>query len=84
METADSEADSRRLVRDLPARRRSSSATAARVLRCERAKTDPRFPRYPPLPVRACIGYDEKCMHTHPARAAEARRSLDDICRPQR
>jgi hypothetical protein len=27
---------------------------------CERSKTDPRFPRYPRLPVVACIGYDEK------------------------
>ena len=27
---------------------------------CERSKIDPRFPRYPPLPVAACIGYDEK------------------------
>jgi hypothetical protein len=27
---------------------------------CERAKTDARFPRYPRLPVVACIGYDEK------------------------
>jgi len=27
--------------------------------RCGRADTDPRFPRYPALPVRACIGYEE-------------------------
>jgi hypothetical protein len=27
---------------------------------CERSKTDARFPRYPRLPVVACIGYDEK------------------------
>ncbi len=26
--------------------------------RCGRADTDPRFPRYPALPVRACIGYE--------------------------
>jgi hypothetical protein len=24
---------------------------------CERSKTDPRFPRYPPLPVVTCAGY---------------------------
>jgi hypothetical protein len=27
-------------------------------LRCGLADEDPRFPRYPPLPVRACEGYD--------------------------
>jgi len=27
--------------------------------RCGRADTDPRFPRYPPLPVRQCVGYEE-------------------------
>jgi hypothetical protein len=26
--------------------------------RCGRADTDPRFPRYPALPVRACPGYE--------------------------
>lgn len=26
--------------------------------RCLRADTDPRFTRYPPLPVRACPGYE--------------------------
>jgi hypothetical protein len=25
---------------------------------CERSKTDPRFPRYPHLPVVACAGYE--------------------------
>jgi hypothetical protein len=24
---------------------------------CERSFTDPRFPRYPPLPVAVCAGY---------------------------
>ena len=28
--------------------------------RCGRAETDPRFPRYPALPVRACAGYEER------------------------
>jgi len=26
-------------------------------VRCGLAETDPAFPRYPPLPVRACPGY---------------------------
>jgi hypothetical protein len=35
--------------------------------RCERSKTDPRFPRYPRLPVVVCIGYDEKaCTGSNP------------------
>jgi hypothetical protein len=34
---------------------------------CERSTTDPRFPRYPRLPVVACIGYDEKtCTPSSP------------------
>jgi hypothetical protein len=34
---------------------------------CQRAKTDPRFPRYPRLPVVACFGYDEKlCTPSSP------------------
>lgn len=28
-------------------------------VRCGLAATDPRFPRYPPLPVVACAGYCE-------------------------
>jgi len=27
---------------------------------CELHKTDPRFPKYPRLPVRECSGYDRK------------------------
>ena len=26
---------------------------------CERARNDDAFPAYPPLPVRACAGYEE-------------------------
>jgi hypothetical protein len=26
---------------------------------CERSRTDPRFPRYPRLPVTRCEGYEE-------------------------
>jgi len=25
---------------------------------CELSKTDPRFPKYPRLPVLACVGYE--------------------------
>ena len=31
----------------------------SRFYRCGRADTDPRFPRYPALPVRQCVGYEE-------------------------
>ena len=27
---------------------------------CGRSKTDPRFPRYPALPVVRCVGYEVK------------------------
>ena len=27
--------------------------------RCRRAETDARFPRYPPLPVLRCAGYEK-------------------------
>src|SRR4029079_15110831 len=37
-------------------------------VRCELSRTDPRFPRYPRLPVVSCVGYD-RSMHTiQPAR----------------
>ena len=35
------------------------SDRGSRFYLCERAKTDPRFRRYPALPVVSCIGYDE-------------------------
>jgi len=28
--------------------------------RCELSKTDPRFPKYPPLPVLRCDGYEKQ------------------------
>ena len=28
--------------------------------RCERSKTDPRFPKYPRVPVRECPGYERR------------------------
>ncbi|HJQ84867.1 MAG TPA: hypothetical protein VKA21_12370 [Candidatus Binatia bacterium] len=35
-----------------------STARGSRFWRCKRAETDARFPRYPPLPVRACPGWE--------------------------
>jgi hypothetical protein len=34
------------------------SDRGSRFYFCERSKTDPRFPKYPPLPVVACAGYE--------------------------
>jgi hypothetical protein len=34
------------------------SRRGARYLFCERSRTDRRFPRYPPLPVLRCGGYE--------------------------
>jgi hypothetical protein len=31
----------------------------SRFFLCERSKHDPRYPRYPPLPVLRCRGYEE-------------------------
>jgi len=38
--------------------RRQTSARGSVFWRCLRAETDARFPRYPPLPVRACPGHE--------------------------
>ena len=29
---------------------------------CEKAKTDPRFPKYPRLPVVRCAGFEEEAV----------------------
>ena len=43
------------------------SDRGSRFYFCERSKTDPAFPRYPPLPVIECIGYDERsCTPSSP------------------
>ncbi len=34
------------------------SRRGSRFWLCERSRTDPAFPRYPPLPVLACRGYE--------------------------
>jgi hypothetical protein len=38
--------------------RRIESAKGSVFWLCERAKTDPRFRKYPPLPVLSCPGYE--------------------------
>ena len=44
-----------------------TSDRGSRFYFCERSRTDPRFPRYPRLPVVACIGYDERsCTPSSP------------------
>jgi len=34
------------------------SRRGSRFWLCERSRTDPSFPRYPPLPVLACRGFE--------------------------
>jgi hypothetical protein len=36
-----------------------TSAKGSRFYLCRLSFTDPRFPRYPPLPVLACSGFSE-------------------------
>lgn len=36
------------------------SGRGSRFYLCKRSETDERFPKYPPLPVRACTGYEKK------------------------
>lgn len=38
--------------------RRIENDRGSVFLLCERARTDPRFPKYPPQPVIACIGFE--------------------------
>lgn len=35
-----------------------TSSRGSTFVLCERSKADARFPRYPPLPVTSCIGYE--------------------------
>lgn len=39
---------------------RVTSNRGSVFLLCRLSASDERFPRYPPLPVRACIGFREK------------------------
>ena len=43
-----------------------SNRRGSTFYRCGRADTDPRFPRYPPLPVRQCDGYEAAPPATEP------------------
>jgi len=45
--------------------RRVVSAKASEFWRCAKADTDPRFPKYPRLPVLKCDGYE--VLPPHPA-----------------
>ena len=36
-----------------------TTARGGRFWRCLRSDDDPRFPRYPRLPITACPGYDD-------------------------
>lgn len=40
--------------------RRQESAKGSVFWLCQRARHDPRFRRYPPLPVRACPGFEAR------------------------
>jgi hypothetical protein len=39
--------------------RQITSSRGSRFILCERSRFDPRFPRYPGLPVLACAGFEE-------------------------
>lgn len=39
---------------------RALASRSSVFLRCGRAETDPRFPRYPRLPIVACRGYERR------------------------
>jgi hypothetical protein len=43
--------------------RRIESARGSRFFSCELSLTDPRFPKYPRLPVLSCSGYATKEEH---------------------
>jgi uncharacterized protein YciI len=40
-------------------KRATTTRRGSTFFRCARADGDARFPRYPPLPVRSCSGYEE-------------------------
>lgn len=51
--------------------RRMVSDRGSVFLRCERARKDPAYPKYPPLPVWNCVGYEE-ALRAGAERAPEA------------
>jgi hypothetical protein len=46
------------LCRDCLHRRLVETARGSRFVLCERSRIDPRFPRYPALPVVGCAGFE--------------------------
>ena len=42
--------------------RRITSARGSRFILCRRSETDPRYPRYPNLPVLACAGFEARVV----------------------
>jgi len=48
--------------------RRVTNRRGSTFLRCGRADSDVRFPRYPPLPVLACAGYERRSGGDGPLR----------------
>jgi len=46
--------------------------------RCLRAETDPRFVRYPSLPVRRCVGYEPETTANDVKRRRRTETSHDD------
>jgi hypothetical protein len=45
--------------------RRITSGRASTFILCERSRIDPRFPRYPNLPVLACTGFEPREPAAH-------------------
>lgn len=58
-------------------RRWTSNRRGSSFLLCALAKADPRFPKYPPLPVRSCAGFAPGEPPTE-ERGAAASRGADD------
>src|SRR5260370_5220601 len=61
--------------------RSTATGRGSTFFRCARAETDPRFVRYPALPVRDCPGYEEAMLfvvllqYTRPLDAVDAVRA---------
>ncbi|HYT72444.1 MAG TPA: YciI family protein [Gemmatimonadales bacterium] len=61
--------------------RAAANRRGSTFFRCSRAETDPRFVRYPPLPVRTCAGYEQAMLfvvlmrYTKPLDAVDALRA---------
>ncbi|MHB1225613.1 MAG: hypothetical protein ACYC2G_16420 [Gemmatimonadaceae bacterium] len=52
--------------------RRAGNRRGSVFYRCARAEHDPRFPKYPPLPVLRCIGYERDDDTSGDARSDDA------------